>query len=318
MGCGSTTQKLAAEPQALPVAWSAPLVATSSNEQDVVAAFDDTRTSSTVSAWAGETTPSTYTVGMRGGSEGSCDTPGESMEGTIRRLASTMGDAPRVCVLGGTSFRHPDSEALVHAVSKGLATRLRSRAAFVTGGMPGVQRTFAEACGDGVCVWNLLPEGEASGYCVGKDLRAGRNLEQRMEAFGRLGDIYISVEGGPGVAQEANAAVARGAYVVPLVRTGGASAGMFGFPAASIECPSWADSRQWELLQSTGAPIEETAEAVVDIVEVVVGSREARLAPDFNSTDNARPTLLSGFNRSTMGKLGSATAPQRSMAWAAQ
>lgn len=73
----------------------------------------------------------------------------------------------------------------------------------------------------------------------------------RQEAFGLLGDVYITVEGGPGVAGEARAAVARGARVVPFVRTGGASGGMFDFPAEAARfarsCPPKAEGCDHEV-----------------------------------------------------------------------
>ncbi|CAK0857481.1 unnamed protein product [Prorocentrum cordatum] len=150
--------------------------------------------------------------------------------------------APRhvVCVLGGTALQDDCSEALVQALARDLAAGLGPEVAFVTGGLPGVQRVFADHCGDGSRLWNLLPRAESSGYAVGRDVHAGADLAERKEVFGQLGDVYVTVEGGPGVAQECRAAAARGAAIVPLMRSGGASAGMFEFPPEALQRPAFA------------------------------------------------------------------------------
>merc|ERR1712182_54047 len=92
---------------------------------------------------------------------------------------------------------------------------------FITGGRKGLQEAFASTCGDGSRVWNLLPEGQSSGFARGTDINAGADLKARMEIFASLGDVYITAEGGPGVSFEASLAFHRGAAVQPLMRTGG-------------------------------------------------------------------------------------------------
>jgi hypothetical protein len=60
---------------------------------------------------------------------------------------------------GGTT-PGKDSEELVKDLAKKLDEKTRdSPVAFVTGGMAGVQNVFAESCGDGSKLWNLLPIG---------------------------------------------------------------------------------------------------------------------------------------------------------------
>lgn len=193
--------------------------------------------------------------------EGGLESPADA----VRRLRTLMPGAMFICILGGRDFQCSDSEALVRAVAQQLASGLKGRAAFVTGGLAGVQRVFAESCGDGSQLWNLLPFGEASGYGTGTDVHAGANLQQRMEVTSLLGDIYLTVEGGPGVAKEAREASARGARVLPLMRTGGASSGMFDFPKEALERPPSATEQQWELLRRTDASVEDTAAAFAAI-----------------------------------------------------
>jgi len=197
----------------------------------------------------------------------------ETLAEAANRIRKEFGQRCCVCVLGGTAFHGKDSEALVHAIASALCDALGPQAAFVTGGMAGVQEAFAKHCGDGSCVWNLLPEGQASGYGVGCDIHAGKDLEERKAIFGQLGDVYITVEGGPGVSQEASAAYARGATIVPLRRTGGASAGAMGFPAAALERPACATEAQWALLGASDALVADTAAAVAAIVQQAAARR---------------------------------------------
>eukprot|EP00747_Dinoflagellata_sp_TGD_P154548 gnl/TRDRNA2_/TRDRNA2_177506_c0_seq7.p1 gnl/TRDRNA2_/TRDRNA2_177506_c0~~gnl/TRDRNA2_/TRDRNA2_177506_c0_seq7.p1 ORF type:complete len:487 (-),score=102.06 gnl/TRDRNA2_/TRDRNA2_177506_c0_seq7:140-1381(-) len=133
--------------------------------------------------------------------------------------------------------------------------------------MPGVQETFAKHCIAGSRLYNLLPAGQQSNYGVGEDIHAGTNLDERMKIYGQLGDVYITFEGGPGVSKEANAAFARGVAVVPLIRTGGASGGMFDFPTGALKKPLFATDEQWQLLGSESSLVADSARAVVEIVK---------------------------------------------------
>jgi len=186
------------------------------------------------------------------------------------RIRKEIGDEDLIiCVLGGTKFQGAQSEALVQIVAKHLCDTMGSQAKFLTGGMAGVQETFAKNCGDGSRVWNLLPVGEKSNYGVGTDLEAGENLEERKAIFGQIGDLYITVEGGPGVAEEARAAYARGAGILPLSRTGGASTGMFNFPAEALLPPSWVTNQEfWTQLGDEAIPVEMTAGAVAQLAKI--------------------------------------------------
>lgn len=82
-----------------------------------------------------------------------------------------------------------------------------------------------------------LAPGDARGYGVGEDVVAAANLEQRKAVYGEVGDVYVTFGGGGGVAQEAGAGFKRGATVIPLRRSGGASNGMFNFPADALLRP---------------------------------------------------------------------------------
>jgi len=211
------------------------------------------------------------------------------------KLRKTMGKGLCVCILGSTKFSASDSEELVKALSCELEKSVdASQAFFVTGGMEGVQECFAKSCGDGSNVWNLLPVGESSKYGVGTDVHAGANLEEREAVFEQLGDVYITVEGGAEVAQEAKAAHDRGATIIPLIRSGGASSGKFEFPKVALERPDCATEEQWSLLQNKGAKAEESAQAVVAVVQ--------KLAKKYNASIWEIIDDLIGFERGTLLK----------------
>jgi len=221
------------------------------------------------------------------------ETPYEAAQ----RLRKELGDPSCiVCILGGTKFQGEESEALVKAAAKELSTARGDDVKFVTGGMAGVQETFAKHCGDGSRVSHLLPVGESSGFGTGTDIHAGADLEERKAIFGQLGNIYVTVEGGPGVSQEARAGHERGAAVIPLRRTGGASGGMFDFPAAALEKPTFATDEEWDLLGRKDASTDESAAALAAVVKACAASQQKQ--PSFWELIDE----LIGVDRSTLTK----------------
>jgi len=230
---------------------------------------------------------------VRTGTPPSTETAAAAAAAAAHRLRKEFGQAACIiCVLGGTEFHAADSEALVKAIAPELDAAMGPKAKFVTGGMVGVQQTFAEHCGDGSRVWNLLPVGQSSSYARGTDINAGADLEERKAIFAEIGDIYITVEGGPGVSQEARVAHTRGAAVVPLRRTGGASDGMFGFPPGALQEPPFATEGQWSLLASKTASVDESAAALVAIVQACANELAAASATIVRAPTPSRPALL--------------------------
>jgi len=222
------------------------------------------------------------------------EAPARPLAEVCEEVARQLPPGPRVCILGGTAFKDPDSELIVKSLAKHFARNLSSSVVVLTGGMSGVQETFARSMGVEGKRWsvastgtppnertsqteivNLLPDGQASNYGVGRDLEAGANLEERKQVFAQLGHIYLTVEGGPGVSQEASTAFSRGAVVIPISSTGGASSGMFGFPAEALQRPDYATQEQWDHLQTKGNP-DDIAVAVVQMIWTLI-SRGGRV-----------------------------------------
>jgi hypothetical protein len=179
----------------------------------------------------------------------------------------------RLGVLGGTSWKDPSSKLIVEAIAHQLSVEMAQTVVVLTTGLVGVQETLVRHLGREVQVVNLVSSEDGAYGGIGQDIDAGPSLENRMLLFGQLADAYLTVEGGPVVAKEAKAAFSRGALVLPLIRTGGASAGMFDFPDAALLRPPLATDDQWAQLSTKVSP-EDTARAVVDILRAAQGERE--------------------------------------------
>ena len=95
-----------------------------------------------------------------------------------------------------------------------------------------------------------------------------------------MGDVYLCLEGGPGVAEEASLAFARGARVVPLAFLGGAGSGAFGFPEAALEPPHWCSAADWERLSE---PFNE-----LDTVDAVAGAPKSMAYPSYHSMNQGQ------------------------------
>merc|ERR1712048_912159 len=66
-------------------------------------------------------------------------------------------------------------------------------------------------------------------------------------------------------AKEAKQAYERGAIVLPMMSTEGASAGMFDFPRGALEQPTWISDHDWSLMKDKSDP-HKSAVAVVGIL----------------------------------------------------
>lgn len=227
------------------------------------------------------------------------------------RIRAEVGGPIFVCVVGGIcQSRSTRSEKLVTALAAELRIALATRATFFTTGCPGIELEFAEQCGGAVPVYHLLPAGQASDCCVGKDISAGTTEKQAATIFAQVGDVYITVEEGPGVCSVAGTAHNRGAAVVPVGHSGGCSTArgqQHTFPAAVLERPTYATEEQWRLLESGAASPEEMAAAAAGIVDAFCSLRLPRRRLKTQSVSALDEAL--GFEELGMRVLHSATRP---------
>ncbi len=189
-------------------------------------------------------------------------------ENEALRVGSFLPHGPRVVVIGSTSFWHEESECTCVRVGQLLAQD--SRLVLITGGVEGVGeavgRAFFQAryaVDQSPLVYHFLPEGEGA-WDYGETLFAGSDMPERREILARLSEVFLAVEGGPGTVHEAQIAIARGAAVIPVGRSGGHSARLF----AEMNCPTVLDDRTWAVLGCPTSTPEETAEAAVRAVRL--------------------------------------------------
>jgi hypothetical protein len=184
-----------------------------------------------------------------------------------RRLEALLPRGPRVAVLGSTEFWHADSEQTCTEIGRLLAGI--PGLVLLTGGVEGigeaVGRHFFQACRDAgqePHVYHVLPEGEDA-WDYGVTLFAGSDMTERREVLGRLSGLFVMVEGGPRAGHEADVASAHGAVVIPVGRSGGYAAALYGRMSRPAAIP--ADT--WSVLKASESTPEETARAVLRAVQ---------------------------------------------------
>ncbi|WP_206107626.1 SLOG cluster 4 domain-containing protein [Paludisphaera rhizosphaerae] len=197
---------------------------------------------------------------------------GGGFDQEARRIEATLPPGPRVAILGSTDFWHADSERTCARIGQLLAG-IRGLV-LLTGGVEGigeaVGRSFFRArceSGQEPRVYHVLPEGEEA-WDYGETLFAGADMTERREVLGRLSKVFLMVEGGPRAGHEADVAAAHGAVVIPVGRSGGHAAALFG----KMSRPPAIDSDAWATLGSNQSTPEEAATAAIRAVQACVDS----------------------------------------------
>ncbi len=188
-------------------------------------------------------------------------------------LGKIILPGPRLAVLGSTSFWGADSRELCEAMSSNLATLAPIIA--ITGGMDGVGLTFGRsfaaarlAAGLPENLFHLLPRG--LGPCdTGVTLDAGFDFDDRREIIGRIANVCLVIEGGPGTEHEATVASSRDIRIIPLGRSGGHAGELY----SRLPCPFWALEADWLLIGNASAKIEDVTIAVRRLVQSALNSR---------------------------------------------
>ena len=192
---------------------------------------------------------------------------GVPYEQLAQQLAALLPTGPRLAVLGSTDFWHADSQHTCTEVGR-LLTAIPGLI-LLTGGVEGIGeaigRSFSQACrerGIEPRIYHVLPEGEEP-WDYGQTLFAGADMTERREVLGRLARLYLLVEGGPRAQHEVEVAWNQGATVLPVGRSGGYAAALF----AQMNRPNPLDAETWEVLGSSASSAEQTARAVVQVVQ---------------------------------------------------
>jgi hypothetical protein len=193
-------------------------------------------------------------------------------EHDARRLDALLPRGPRVAVLGSTDFWHADSERTCAEMGRLLASV--PGLTLLTGGVEGigeaVGRSFFQArrdAGQEPRVYHVLPEGEPA-WDYGETQFAGADMTERREVLGRLAALFVMVEGGPRAGHEAEVASAHGAVVIPVGRSGGYAATLYG----RVSRPPAIDADTWAALGASDTTADEAANAVLRAVRACLGS----------------------------------------------
>lgn len=202
----------------------------------------------------------------------------------INQLIPSPRKHPRVAIFGSVELYHQDSSALCDEIGRGLAREM-PHVALLTGANADTQKRVSKAFQDETLtnhqanhtasdshkpplIFHLAPVGYSCDFGFGTYVDAGQNMEERRYILANLADVCVSIEGGPGSADEMKKALSAGKTVIPLIRTGGASSGMFDAP--SITCPASVQESTWSLLKDGSANTKESAQAVITIVQSVL------------------------------------------------
>lgn len=219
----------------------------------------------------------------------------------------TLEDAKKhaviIAIVGSADFYNQDSPALCDAIGRELASSsadLRNRICLWTGANADVPKRLARAYHDQCCqgvlkqkphVYHLAPAGYECDWDFGGKVQAGWDMSERRRLLATLATVVLSVEGGPGTADEMTQALQSGVPLVPLVRSGGASASMFGAPT-NIPRPPNVPAEDWDLLSNQQAPIKKCAKAVIGILHQICKNQLDKSTPN----SSARPTLPDGYD----------------------
>mmetsp|Transcript_45158 Transcript_45158/g.104639 ORF Transcript_45158/g.104639 Transcript_45158/m.104639 type:complete len:906 (+) Transcript_45158:58-2775(+) len=215
----------------------------------------------------------------------------EQVKEQVLRLTRFLPQGkPKVCILGSTVMHGSDTKAVVEAMAANLATWVGTDICLLTGGNTGVQEAFGNEVGSAVSMFHLALPGTKSNFMHGEDVEVLGDLGLKSAVMGEIGDLYITLEGGPKVADEARRAVLRGAIVLPISQTGGASAGSHGFPPVALKRPPCIPEPQWSSLQDALTPKEIAAATAIclrGVLSSVFGITTSR--EDVSQADVQRP-----------------------------
>lgn len=191
----------------------------------------------------------------------------------VADLLQALPPGLRLCIVGSSQLKKAATESLVRAVARKLSVALSGHLVVLTCGNPGVQAAFADGLGDFPSLVHLLPEGPPSVGGTGVVQYCGRTVQMRDAGFEQVGQVYLTFEGDQEAASIARAAVSRGAIVVPVICTGGASGGAHGFPISALTRPQWVTEPEWSCLQDATSS-DVVAGAVLSIVTKAVHLEE--------------------------------------------
>lgn len=189
-----------------------------------------------------------------------------SLEDHATIFTQGLPDGQRVVVIGSASFWHPESQNTCISIGRELSAI--EELLLITGGVEAVGETTGRsfhnsrlAMGKSTGVFHILPEG-FDAWDYGETFFAGQDMHERREVLARVSNIYVVVEGGPGTKHEVTMAMANGAEVIPVGRSGGYAGQLY----SAMICPTNLSARVWNTLGCDDAKPEEIGKSVKSLV----------------------------------------------------
>ncbi|MEM7713684.1 MAG: macro domain-containing protein [Cyanobacteria bacterium P01_A01_bin.68] len=173
-------------------------------------------------------------------------------------LLTQITDAPKLAVIGSTSFWGDSSEAICEATGRYLAKI--DNLVMLTGGVSGIPEAVSRSF-TAERVFHIQPRG-CLHWDYGNNLYGGIDYQERREILARMANVYLLIEGGPGSKHEARRADKMGAVVIPVGKTGGFAEELY----AEMECPNYIPMELWEKLGRREGAAEEVGIAIAQIV----------------------------------------------------
>jgi predicted Rossmann-fold nucleotide-binding protein len=194
----------------------------------------------------------------------------------VLAIEGQIGPGPKCIIIGSTEFWGADSAQICEEIGRALACV--SDLIVVTGGVEGVGEAVGRAfflqrqqMEVPARVFHVLPRGEPP-WDYGETLFAGDSMFERRKVLGRLGGVFVAIEGGPGTAHEAQVAISAGSTVIPVSRSGGASAELF----RQLPCPTLDVRPLWDCLADPELAHSALASAVRDLTVQFLPSNTPR------------------------------------------
>jgi len=177
-------------------------------------------------------------------------------------------------VLGGACRADTDTEEIVRAFASALnESTANQEMVLITPGTAGVPEFFATSCSKSSRLVQLLHDGQESRASPGETVVAGTGKEDQQEMLTKLGDVYVTIAGTAEAGEICNAALARGAFVLPMLRPANESSMDYGLTTSSIRQPSYISKDDWEKLQSKAVAAREIGATAAAIVSTFVERR---------------------------------------------
>jgi len=206
----------------------------------------------------------------------------ETVDEAVTRVNRLMGETPRLCVLSGREEPAcAESRLLLKLLARSLPVSLGAEVVLVLGGCsPEVDRALLDHCSGQMDLWSVDPPTDDGGA---DDVRTAA-LSSSMDSAGRRGvlariaDVYMVLDSSPDVADQLRVAQQRGAFIVPLARTGCDSLVNLGVPATALQRPSWVPGEIWSALTQPGDSVVDAVAAAVSVITGWLAERRINLA----------------------------------------